>query len=77
MLANVPSIEFSDASTKTKLLGQAHFLRGLYYYDLALLWGSSNASLPIVLDPSKPGDKPQGYNETDVYNQSISDLQKL
>ena len=74
VLANVPSIEFSDASTKTKLLGQAHFLRGLYYYDLALLWGSANASLPIVLDPSKPGDKPQGYNETEVYNQSISDL---
>ena len=55
-------------------MGQAYFLRGLYYYNLALLWGSGNASLPIVLEPSKPGDKPLGHTETEVYNQSISDL---
>jgi hypothetical protein len=74
VLANVPSIEFNDANVKKNLLGQAYFLRGLYYYNLALLWGSGNASLPIVLEPSKPGDKPLGHTETEVYNQSISDL---
>ncbi|HOM63970.1 MAG TPA: RagB/SusD family nutrient uptake outer membrane protein [Dysgonamonadaceae bacterium] len=72
-LENIPNIEM-DETVKNQLLGQAYFLRGLYYYNLALLWGSENNSLPIILTPSNPADTPQGYNGEDVYNQSISDL---
>jgi hypothetical protein len=55
---NIPNIEM-DETVKNQLLGQAYFLRGLYYYDLALLWGSTNNSLPINLKPSKPSDTPE------------------
>ncbi len=72
-LENIPNIEM-DETVKNQLLGQAYFLRGLYYYDLALLWGSTNNSLPINLKPSKPADTPEGHTGEAVYNQAISDL---
>lgn len=72
-LKNIPLIEM-EQTVKDRLMGQAYFLRGLYYYNLAVLWGSSNNSLPIILEPSKPGDIPQGYNMQSVFNQAINDL---
>lgn len=73
-LTNIPDIEFADANLKNKLLGQAYFLRGVYYYNLALLWGSANQSIAIVLEPSKPGDTPNGNDANAVYNQAIADF---
>lgn len=72
-LENIPKIEM-DETVKNQLLGQAYFLRGLFYYDLALLWGSTNKSLPIILKPSSPSDTPEGHTGDEVYNQAISDL---
>ena len=72
-LKNIPLIEM-EQTVKDRLMGQAYFLRGLYYYNLAVLWGSSNNSLPIILEPSKPGDTPQGNNMQSVFNQAINDL---
>ncbi|WP_353138922.1 RagB/SusD family nutrient uptake outer membrane protein [Pseudopedobacter sp.] len=74
VLHNVPAIAFTDQTKKDQLIGQAYFLRGLYYYNLALLWGSENKSLPIVLEPSTPDMRPEGHTETEVYNQAISDF---
>jgi len=76
VLHYVPEIEFADAKHKEYVLGQAHFLRGMYYYYLALLWGSENTSLPIVLEPSTPGMQPEGHTETEIYAQAIADLTK-
>lgn len=70
----VPEIEFADQTRKEQLLGQAYFLRGLYYYNLALLWGSENKSLPIVLEISTPGMQPEGHTETEVFEQAIFDF---
>lgn len=75
-LYHIPDIEFADQTTKDRLMGQAYFLRGLYYYNLALLWGSDNNSLSIVLEPSKPGDTPIGRPVSDVWAQAESDLQE-
>lgn len=74
VLHYVPEIEFTDQIKKDQLLGQAYFLRGLYYYNLALLWGSEHKSLPIVLELSTPDMQPAGHTETEVYNQAISDF---
>lgn len=73
VLQNVPNIEM-EQNVKNRLLGQAYFLRGLYYYNLAILWGSENKSLPIVLEPSSPGDTPEGNNSQAVFAQAVSDL---
>lgn len=70
----VPDIEFADNKKKDNILGQAYFLRGLYYYNLAVLWGSENPSLAIILEPSTPNIRPEGHTGTEVYQQAIADL---
>lgn len=74
VLYHVPEIQFANETEKNKILGQAYFLRGLFYYNLAVLWGSENNSLPIVLEPSTPGMQPEGHNGIAVYQQAISDF---
>lgn len=73
VLHHLPDIEMNQ-DVKDYLAGQAYFLRGLYYYNIAILWGSDNSSVPIVLEPSKPGDTPMGYTEREVFAQAIADL---
>jgi len=70
----VPQIEFADQTKKDHLLGQAYFLRGLYYYNLALLWGSEHKSLPIILEPSTPEMQPKGHTGEEVFQQAINDF---
>lgn len=74
VLAYVPSIPFADEGDRALILAQAHFLRGLYYYNLALLWGSSTKSLAIVLEPSTPGMQPEGHTGAEIYAQAIADF---
>jgi len=74
VLHYVPNIEFTDQAKKSRLLGQAYFLRGLYYYNLAVLWGTENSSLPIVLEISTPDMQPAGHTATEVYQQAINDF---
>lgn len=70
----VPNISFANADDKNRILGQAYFLRGLYYYNLALLWGSENKSLAINLELSTPDMRPVGHTGTEVYEQAIRDF---
>lgn len=44
VLGNVPNINM-DANLKTQLLGEATFMRGLFYYYLAEYWGN----VPVLL----------------------------
>lgn len=74
VLHYVPEITFSDQAKKDRILGQAYFLRGLYNYNLALLWGGPNKSLPIVLELSTPGMQPEGHTGDEVYEQAIKDF---
>lgn len=78
VLHYVPDIAFADVEKKTHLLGQAYFLRGLYYYNLAVLWGSGNKSLAINIEDElpTPGLKPCGHTGTEVYRQAVSDFDK-
>lgn len=76
VLHYVPEIPFEDPYKKEQLLGQAYFLRGLYYYNLAMLWGSDKKSLAINLEETlpTPGLKPYGHTGTEVYEQAIHDF---
>lgn len=76
VLHHVPNIPFDDPYKKEKVIGQAYFLRGLYYYNLALLWGSSNKSLAINLEEvlPTPATKPAGHTGEEVFRQAIADF---
>lgn len=70
VLAYVPEIEFQNEQEKNQLLAQAKFLRALHYYYAALLW----EDIPLVLEPSKPGDLPQQVSVEEVFAQVEKDL---
>lgn len=74
VITYVPDITFQNEEDKSKVLGQAYFLRGMYYYYLSLLWGSDAKSLAINLEPSTPEMRPAGHTGTEVYQQAIDDL---
>ncbi|MCH7398284.1 RagB/SusD family nutrient uptake outer membrane protein [Belliella sp. DSM 107340] len=71
VLANVPSIEM-DQDLKNRVLGQAYFLRGLAYFNLA------NFYKEVPLITTLPADRTEFYPETaseeDIWNQIISDF---
>src|SRR5690606_11374646 len=70
VLDNVPDIEM-DESLKNRLLGEAKFLRGWAYYHLGLYWGN----VPLMLQTSKPTDRPETSSQEAVWNQAIADFQ--
>lgn len=47
ILANVPNIKM-DAAMQKQMLAEAHFLRGVYYFNLVTHFGS----VPLILEPS-------------------------
>jgi tetratricopeptide (TPR) repeat protein len=69
VIANVPGIDM-DSQLKNRLLGEAHFLRAYFYYNLALLWGN----VPLMLDPSTPTDLPPTSTQVEVWAQVEEDL---
>ena len=73
VIANVPGITM-DATAKNNILGNAYFLRGMAYFDLARGWGD----VPMILKPiTSPGDSslfPRRVAVAKVYDQLINDL---
>lgn len=69
VLDNVADIEM-DPTQKDHLLGQAYFLRGLFYYHLATLFGN----VPLMLKTSEPQDYPANSTQVEVFAQVIADL---
>jgi hypothetical protein len=69
VLDNVPSIEM-DATLKARLLGEAKFMRALFYYHLATLWGN----VPLQLKSSTPTDLPPTSSQAQVFAQVQQDL---
>lgn len=60
-------------STQNNIVGQAYFLRGLAYFDLARTWGAA----PIITRPTEsPSDNNQvrRSDQQKVYAQSLNDL---
>lgn len=69
VLDNVPAIDM-DETLKQRLLGEARFMRAMYYYNLASLWGN----VPLMLGTSRPTDLPPTSQQEDVWRQVIEDL---
>ena len=69
VLDNVPAIDM-DPVTKEKLLGEAKFMRGFFYYYLATLWGN----VPVLLKTAVPTEYPATTKQADVYAQCIKDF---
>lgn len=70
LLAYVPAISM-DAEMQKRLLAEAHFLRGVFYFNLVTHFGN----VPLLLEPSTIRTKaPQATVEQGM-NQVISDLQ--
>ncbi|WDF53983.1 RagB/SusD family nutrient uptake outer membrane protein [Mucilaginibacter sp. KACC 22063] len=69
VLDNVPNINM-DASLKARYLGEAKFLRALFYYHLASLWGN----VPLQLKSSTPTDLPPTSPQNQVWAQVEKDL---
>ncbi|MBD0254272.1 MAG: RagB/SusD family nutrient uptake outer membrane protein [Cytophagales bacterium] len=69
VLDNVPNIEM-DVTLRNRLVGEAKFLRAMYYYHLVTLWGN----VPLMLKTSTPQDKPSISSQTEVWAQIEKDL---
>ncbi|MBI2729342.1 MAG: RagB/SusD family nutrient uptake outer membrane protein [Sphingobacteriales bacterium] len=69
VLANVPAITM-DETLKKQYIGEAKFLRAVYYYNLVTIWGN----IPLILQPSKPDDKPSQVPQEQVWAQIEKDL---
>jgi hypothetical protein len=71
VLEKVPAIKM-DENLKKRILGEAHFLRGLYYFILVRFFGD----IPLITVPQHAGDdlQPARTSKDDVYKQIISDL---
>lgn len=73
-IENIEKMEGLDQTLKNRLLGEAHFLRGWAYFELAFHWGR----VPIVLKlPVSVADSyvPRSATELMVYQQAISDFE--
>jgi hypothetical protein len=69
VLDNVPQIPM-DETLKQRVLGEAKFLRGFFYYNLVSLWGN----VPLMLHASSPEDKPATSSAEAVWAQIEQDL---
>lgn len=70
VIYNIDNVKFSDDAKKRRYLAEAKYLRAMYYYNLALLWGN----VPIMDKISSPDDKPANSTQDEVFNFAIEDL---
>lgn len=69
VLAYVPGIEMNEA-LKNRIIGEAKFLRGLFYFNLTLYFGRP----PIILEPSERTDRPGNATIAQAWAQVEKDL---
>ncbi|HEU0077716.1 MAG TPA: RagB/SusD family nutrient uptake outer membrane protein [Longimicrobiaceae bacterium] len=68
-IANIPGVQM-DAGLRDQLVGEAKFLRGLLYFNLANLYGS----VPLILQPSSAGDRPASASNAELWTQIEKDF---
>ncbi len=69
VLDNVPNINM-DAALKQQYLGEAKFMRGFFYYNLATIYGN----VPIMLHTSTISDYPATSPQDSVFAQAERDF---
>lgn len=68
LLANLDQVVWNSEESKNNILGQAHFLRAYFYFDLVRMFGQ----VPLVLDP-EPVNIPKASPD-ELYAQIATDL---
>jgi starch-binding outer membrane protein, SusD/RagB family len=69
VITNVPGIQM-DPTLQTRIIGEAKFLRGLFYFNLTLYFGRP----PLVLEPSKIGLQPPNATPEQAWAQVATDF---
>ncbi|WP_321827206.1 RagB/SusD family nutrient uptake outer membrane protein [Maribacter dokdonensis] len=69
ILSRIEGVEM-DASLKSRITGEALFIRSLMFYHLAIAFGN----IPLQLEPFVSGDELTQVDQTTVLNQLIVDL---
>jgi hypothetical protein len=69
VIANVPAIEM-DATLRSRLVAEAKFLRGLFYFNLTLYFGRP----VLVLEPSQPTLQPGNATPEQAWEQVAKDF---
>ncbi|MEJ7585982.1 MAG: RagB/SusD family nutrient uptake outer membrane protein [Ferruginibacter sp.] len=67
-IARIPGIQM-DATLRARLVNEAHFLRGLLYFDMVRMFGN----IPLVIEETPPL-LPEQADAAAVYAQVIQDL---
>jgi starch-binding outer membrane protein, SusD/RagB family len=77
VIINVPRIDM-DAALKSRILGEAYFLRGLIYFQLSYSYGNDKAGVPIVTEENASATTPvpRAANVSENYALVESDLKK-
>ncbi|MFT5886199.1 MAG: hypothetical protein ACI9IP_002663 [Arcticibacterium sp.] len=73
VLAKVPDIKPMDETQKTKILGEARFLRATAYFTAVRLWGD----VPLITDPQTASSDdflPTRTSQEEIYSLIVSDL---
>ncbi len=73
-ITNIPEISM-DEDLKQRLLGEAHFLRAYYYYNLVRIFGS----VPLITEPvdlDSPILYPSQASLDDIYASIVDDLSR-
>ena len=70
VIANVPGIDM-DPALRARIVGEAKFIRALYYFHLVTLYGGN---IPLQLTPSAPTDQPASAGDAAVWAQIETDL---
>lgn len=71
VLNNVPTIDFgTDTALKNRLLGEAHFVRALYYWNLVTLWGN----VPLITEPVVASSREAQGNVQQGWDFILADL---
>lgn len=68
LLSNLDQVVWNSEESKNKILGEIHFLRAYFYFDLARMFGQ----VPLVLNP-EPVNIPKA-STTELYGQIATDL---
>ncbi|HLZ88838.1 MAG TPA: RagB/SusD family nutrient uptake outer membrane protein, partial [Puia sp.] len=71
VLENVPKITM-DTALRDRILGQAYFLRGLYFFHLASIY--RNVPIPLTIAQSSAGYYVHQSPQDSVYAQAIADF---
>lgn len=73
VLDKVPGIALMDAAQKTKVLGEAKFLRAYAYFNIVRLWGDA----PLITKPQTVNSEdffPTRAKQEDIYKLIVEDL---